>query len=86
MRRPREENGREAPREDIYGDRYVVDALGERHWLPSEDAPITRRSYPAHTEPCGCVFVSVDVPDDQWIGQGWRQVFWCESHVGLRAG
>lgn len=35
-----------------------------------------------HVEPCGCVYVSIDVPDDQWIGQGWKLVEACPSHNG----
>jgi hypothetical protein len=33
-----------------------------------------------HSEPCGCVYVAVDVPDDQWIGQGWTRVVACPDH------
>lgn len=33
-----------------------------------------------HTEPCGCRFRQVDVPDDQGYGQGWEQIVWCAGH------
>jgi hypothetical protein len=34
-----------------------------------------------HREPCGCVFLVVDVPDDQAIGQGWTRVDPCRRHA-----
>lgn len=34
-----------------------------------------------HRQPCGCIYVAVDVPDDQWIGQGWKRVEPCPAHI-----
>lgn len=36
---------------------------------------------PRHTEPCGCVYRMIDVPDDLAIGQGWEIIAVCKDHV-----
>jgi hypothetical protein len=41
-----------------------------------------RPDHDRHTEPCGCVFLRVDVPDDQWIGVGWEWITQCDRHAG----
>jgi hypothetical protein len=36
---------------------------------------------PRHTEPCGCVYRMIDVPDDVAVGQGWEQIVRCHEHA-----
>lgn len=57
-----------------------------RAWYRGWDAANLAAPVPDHIEPCGCQYVSVDLPDDQWIGQGWRNVHQCAEHaaVGIR--
>lgn len=35
-----------------------------------------------HTEPCGCRYRQIDVPDDVAIGQGWALTASCAEHRG----
>lgn len=50
--------------------------------LLTTEAEVAALQEPRHREPCGCVYVSIDVPDDQWYGQGWKPIDQCTEHAG----